>query len=219
LAVIPAGDLLVGDDDLEFAKVRVQSHFETFCIDQTEVTVADYEACVEAGGCQTPRSLSGCNWGVSGQENHPVTCIDWPRADAYCRWAGKRLPNEWEWEFAARGPNGNAYPWGNQAPSSQYLNWKYEAVGGATTSVGAYPDGQTVGTHVFDMAGNVWEWTGSVWCDSKDPNSACEPGVYTARGGSFGSSYDIHVRSAWRDPDSAGDHRFGFRCAYGAANP
>lgn len=218
LAVIPEGDLLVGADDLDYAKTRVQSHFETFCIDQTEVTVADYKACVDANACETPRALSGCNWGVSGLENHPVTCIDWPRADAYCRWAGKRLPSEWEWEFAARGPSGHNYPWGDAAPSSNYLNWKYEAPGGATTSVGSYPNGQTLDTHVFDMSGNVWEWTGSVYCDSKAPGAACQPGNYTARGGSFGSQYDIHVRGAWRDPDSAGDHRFGFRCAFGTEN-
>lgn len=219
LTVIPEGDLNVGADDLEFATVRVQSHFETFCIDQTEVTVADYEACVDAGGCEAPRALSGCNWGVAGQDNHPVTCIDWPRADAYCRWAGKRLPSEWEWEFAARGSSGRDYPWGDETPSSQYLNWRYEAAGGATTNVGSYPMGQTPDTHVFDLAGSVWEWTGSVWCDSKAPGATCQQGTYTARGGSFGSTYDIHVRSAWRDPDSAGDHRFGFRCAFGTVNP
>ena len=87
---------------------------------------------------------------------------------------------------------------------------------GDTTPVNSYPGSATPDTGVVDLAGNVWEWTGSEWCDSYAPNAACQPGNYVARGGSFASSIIHWMRSSWQDPESKGDHRFGFRCAAGA---
>ena len=213
---VAAGTLAIGANDLNANTQPVHNvTFRAFCIDRTEVTLADYKACVAAGGCTAPNTASwqGCNWSVAGRDNHPVTCVDWARAHAFCVWAGKRLPTEKEWEYAARDTAGRTYPWGPAAPSAQLANWNNLV--GTTTAVGAYPSGATPGTGVVDLAGNVWEWTDSIWCDSYAANATCDPTVHVARGGSFASTDADYVRPAWRDPISAGDDRFGFRCALG----
>jgi sulfatase modifying factor 1 len=217
LVEIPAGSLLIGAPDLSENTLPLSwTEFDAFCIDRTEVTLADYRNCFEAGACVTPDvgQWSGCNWDLAGRDEHPVTCIDHGRAEAFCAWAGKRLPSEREWEYAARGGAGRLYPWGPESPSAHLVNWNNLV--GDTTPVGSYPRGATPDTGVLDLAGNVWEWTASEWCDSYAPDAPCQPGNYVARGGSFASMLSTFVRSSWRDPMSAGDRRFGFRCAAGA---
>jgi hypothetical protein len=82
-------------------------------IDRAEVTNAQYRECVEAGACVAPMT---CDWGDPAygdglKEDHPVVCVDWEGAKAYCEWAGGRLPTEAEWEYTARGPGGRVYPY------------------------------------------------------------------------------------------------------------
>lgn len=214
LVVIPGGTAPMGADDInEFTLPVHDVTLEDFCIDRTEVTVAQYRECVNANpaGCAEPDfSFDDCNWTTAGADDHPVSCINWERADAFCRWAGKRLPTEAEWEFVAGRGSGAPYPWGSDPPSDALLNWN-NAVG-STTAVGSYPAGATP-TGVFDLAGNVWEWTADDWCDDYSANPACDANNHAARGGSFASASADFVRAAYRDPDSNGSGRFGFRCA------
>ena len=95
-----------------------------YCIDKTEVTVADYSRCVALGKCTDVRepvkdgNESLCNGTRADRQSHPVNCVDWDQATASCASVYKRLPGEAEWEYAARGPDGRTYPWGNEAPSA-----------------------------------------------------------------------------------------------------
>jgi formylglycine-generating enzyme required for sulfatase activity len=190
---------------------------DAFWIDQTEVTNTQYRQCVEAGVCQAPPEA--CDYGGYGhahRADHPVLCVDWYGAVAYCEWAGARLPTEAEWEYAARGPDSVTYPWGNRTPDSTLLN--YAGNVGDTTKVGSYPDGASW-CAALDMAGNVWEWVAD-W-HGKHPsepqtNPTGQPvGEYkVVHGGSYfdGQTY---VRAAHRFqslPDDRSPSR-GFRCA------
>jgi formylglycine-generating enzyme required for sulfatase activity len=189
-----------------------------FKIDKTEVTVSAYKACVNAGECSAPNTGNSCNWNVSGREDHPINCVDWAQANAYCAWAGKRLPTEAEWEKAARGTDGRKYPWGNQAIDCTKAN--YSGCVGSTTSVGDYPSGASP-DGALDMGGNVWEWV-TDWYDSgyyatsptTDPEGPSSGQYRVLRGGSW-SRLPADARASNRLRDSPG-FRFedlGFRCA------
>lgn len=115
--------------------------------------------CVSAGDCPLPanlKSATGFNYfGETQYNNYPAVYIDWYMAEAYCKWAGRRLPTEAEWEKAARGENGNMYPWGNELPNVSLLN--FNSLDGDTKEMGTYPTGASP-YGALDMAGNVWEW-------------------------------------------------------------
>ena len=129
-------------------------------MDRTEVTTAAYAACVSAGKCtraHTGSVLASCNAGVAGREQHPINCVDWNQADAYCQAQGLRLPTEEEWEYAATGGDGRTFSWGNEWPSNQ-LCWNRYGDGrtypNSTCAVGSYPNGRSP-FGVDDMSGNV----------------------------------------------------------------
>ncbi len=205
-------------------------YLDAYDIDAYEVTVAAYRACVEAGACEAPGDWEGCNWGRSGYENHPVNCVGWADADTYCRYAGKRLPTEAEWEKASRGTQGQKYPWGNAPATCELANFidSYDSgtyCVGETTPVGAYPAGVSP-YGAYDMAGNVWEWVADKYgfnyyqvSPEANPQGPANGLYRVIRGGSW-DDYPSYVRSANRDsfePDSR-PKGFGFRCAVTVAD-
>src|SRR5205823_5304877 len=143
-----------------------EAHVATFWIERTEVTVGAYRACVESHKCDPPQpSAPTCTYEM-GDDTYPVSCVRWLDADAYCRAHDKRLPNEQEWELAARGGAAFKYPWGNAASSCLHAaTLLHDATGRSCTGrrparVGSY----LVNTSPFgavDMAGNLEEWTSS----------------------------------------------------------
>jgi serine/threonine-protein kinase len=118
-----------------------------------------YKACADAGKCAPPfqnNSYPRENYyGNTKYDEYPVVYISWEQADAYCTWAGRRLPTEAEWEKAARGTDGRLYVWGNRSPNKNLLN--YGLIVGDTTPVKKYPDSVSF-YGAYDMAGNAWEW-------------------------------------------------------------
>ena len=213
MCAIPAGSFQMGSNNGFSDEQPV--HTETvgaFLMDEFEVTVDQYAACVSAGKCTAADTGGSCNAGVAGRGNHPINCVDWNQADAYCTSLGKRLPTEVEWEYAARGTDGRKYPWGNAAPASQ-LCWSGGGTNRSSTcAVGSYPSGKSP-FGVQDMAGNVWEWTSSLYTD--DYNSAPTGTARVIRGGSWSSYASSDGRSAdRRDVGPSILYRnLGFRCA------
>lgn len=156
-----------------------------FRIARVPVTVAQFATFVAATGYRTTAEEKGTAWGygpdgkwgeitgadwrhprgpgsdVANKQDHPVTCVSWHDAMAFCRWADVRLPTEAEWERAARGNDGQTYPWGNAAPDDQHCNY-FRGKVGDTTPVGSYPKGASP-CGALDMAGNVREWTSTRW--------------------------------------------------------
>ncbi|WP_434416954.1 SUMF1/EgtB/PvdO family nonheme iron enzyme [Nannocystis pusilla] len=128
-----------------------------FCIDITEVTTAAYGACVRAGAC-TPTivgDIAECNLTRADRGDHPVNCVDFEQARAYCSWLGKRLPNDEEWMYAARARDGGGtWPWGNLPLDRTRACIQI----GSTCPVGQHPAGASP-EGVQDLAGNVTEWT------------------------------------------------------------
>ncbi|MBI3245402.1 MAG: SUMF1/EgtB/PvdO family nonheme iron enzyme [Deltaproteobacteria bacterium] len=158
---------------------------DAFAIDIYEVTVAAYRQCVEAGKCTAPNTGGSCNWNTSDRAQHPINCVDWSQANAYCRWAGKRLPTEAEWEKAARGTDRRVYPWGNAWDAT-----KANVSTNGTVAVGSYPAGKSP-YGALDMSGNVWEWTADWYADAyyhngpvKNPKGPESGQVRSVRGGS-----------------------------------
>ena len=234
---IPAGEFTMGNDRGQSNERPSRTVFvDPFEIDAHEVTVAAYAQCVDGGACSEPYSDSKAyklefesnylTWGKTGRESYPVNATSWYQADQYCRWAGKRLPTEAEWEKAARGTDGRTYPWGEEEPSCDRIVMDDGGDGcGQETpwSVGSKPSGKSP-YGVADMAGNVWEWTNdwysrTYYADGPSRNPAnLEPGdsLKVLRGGSLADQNPHIHRAANRlayDPAQRYDYTIGFRCA------
>jgi formylglycine-generating enzyme required for sulfatase activity len=229
MAQVPAGSFWMGcnaavdSDCYDEEKPYHEVYLSEYEIDETEVTVAAYGACVTAKECTEPIVASGCNWNVTGRESHPVNCVDWFQATAYCAWAGKRLPTEAEWEKAARGTDGRKYPWGNEAATCERAVMNEGDVGcgeADTWPVKSKPLGASpYGAH--DMVGNVWEWVAD-WYDNEyyassptsDPQGPASGSDRVGRGGGFGDIASVERASirAHRPP-SLVIHDLGFRCS------
>ncbi|HWZ91979.1 MAG TPA: SUMF1/EgtB/PvdO family nonheme iron enzyme [Polyangiaceae bacterium] len=193
------------------------AYIDSFWIDRTEVTVAAYAECVRAGSCSPPstdgidrRSIRYCNWGSAEKTTHPINCVDWDEALAYCAWRGERLPSEQEWLLAAMGTDGRTFPWGDAPPGDQVC-WGLSAVATlGTCAVGSYPAGAAP-CGALDMAGNVWEWT----ADAYD----AEGTLRTIRGGSWATNADdpsaLTASSRGKSAHGTRSIGVGFRCARG----
>lgn len=204
-----------------------------FAIDRWEVTVSEYAACVAAKACAAPGNTGACNYGVRGREDHPVNCVDWFQANAYCSYRGMRLPTEEEWEYVAcNGSGGRLYPWGNLSPTGLdslgtpgvALCWSGSSAGPLATTCPSERAGVLDRTRsdfaqvgaasaVEDLAGNVREWT----IDGASPNYATkrETAFRVVRGGgwfvdSSPTSVNAVHRSAILPVSRLPD--LGFRC-------
>ena len=213
------GTFMMGANDLaQYGGTPVhQVTLSPFCLDLTEVTLSAYKACVAAKGCTDPASGGLCNWGVQGRDNHPVNCTDWEQAQAFCKWAGSRLPTEAQWEYVARYDDQRSYPWGNTPPGNQLCWGKMSG----TCAVKSFPAGDSK-LGVSDVAGNVAEWVtdcydtypGGAATDPSGP-AKCPQGSRVARGGGWVVVDAVAVRSAFRLQAPFGDRNptLGFRCA------
>jgi len=239
MALIPAGCFDMGDHFNEGESEELPVHnvciTSDFYMDVHEVTNAEYAACVSGGGCTAPGNSSsysrGSYYGNPTYDNFPVIYVDWNQATAYCTWAGKRLPTEAEWEYAARGGlSGKRFPWGDtiSCANANYRAvpsyYSYDTNGsdgyciGDTSQVESYAAN---GYGLYDMAGNVWEWVNDWYRDNyysssptNDPPGLASGTYRVARGGSW--EYDTcFLRVAFRlySTPTTRYYDIGFRCA------
>jgi len=225
MVLVPAGSFWMGcaPHDTTCSKDEKPRHrvtLDAFYIDKTETTVSAYRKCVSAGSCTAADTGKYCNWNKSGRDSHPINCVDWDQAAAYCSWAKKRLPTEAEWEKAARGTDGRLYPWGNSSPSGKacWDRWKSKL---GTCRVGSFGSGASA-YGALDMAGNVWEWT-SDWYDKgyyaklpgRNPTGPSGGSDRVSRGGSWYYGSANYLRASYRSGVGPGSRlsNLGFRCA------
>jgi len=226
-------------------------YLDEFWIDQNEVTNAQFARFIQETGYVTSAEQQthdasyvfnlahhdfifdayaswqhphGTSSEIIGLDTTPVTQVSWEDANAYCNWAGRRLPTEAEWEKAARGEDGRLFVWGNEPPVERFLNYNLNVRGprpGGSYSAGASPYG------LYDIAGNVWEWVSDYYNEtyyqnSPNQNPAGPPQGegHSLRGGSWASEYkDMYLLVAafrfWNRSYVSSD-ALGFRCAMDA---
>jgi len=231
---VPAGPFLMGSPGRPAAEGKGnedegpphEAFVETFYIDLYETTNAHYKRYLDATGARSPLLFRRGRY-PAGKANHPVVYVSWKDADAFCRWAGKRLPTEAEWEKAARGDDGRHFPWGMQfdadlANTPQYsLSHGIKVSKGGTMPVGSFEGGRSP-YGLYDMAGNVYEWVSDWYLPypgNQYPNIHYGHRNKVLRGGSWydcmsygcGLSSPVYNRS--RFTPEIKNKGFGFRCA------
>ena len=220
MVMVPAGEFsmgsTIGDDEKPVHRV----YLNAFYMDKHEVTVGQYAKFLQATGMEEPS-----DWDLMNQPQHskrPVVNINWSDAATFCKWAGKRLPTEAEWEKAARGTDGRLYPWGNDAPTRLHANfgkkdWDNHT---ALVPVGSFELGKSP-YGIYDLAGNAWEWVND-WYDhdyykkspAKNPQGPAKGQSKVVRGGSWLYVPDF-LRTSFRFNAEPSGRQFGygFRCA------
>lgn len=211
MALLPGGEFWVGSEPSEHFSQDESPRFLTrlapFCLDLTEVTAGEYDRCVERGACRAASKRRVlCNSGRANRADHPINCVTYELAESYCGTRGARLPSEPEWEYAARGGDRYLqYPWGAGSPDGRAC-WKHNG----TCPVKSFAPGAF---GLFDVSGNVWEWTESWYGPYPWPLMRGFSKVY--RGGSFSRRFEKWMHTRLRDrarPEDSGSH-LGFRCA------
>jgi formylglycine-generating enzyme required for sulfatase activity len=230
MALIPAGCFNMGDafgegngDERPVHNVCLSSHFY---LDVHEVTNAEYAACVSGGGCTAPWNLSSYSrasyYGNPAYNDFPVIYVDWNQAKAYCTWAGKRLPTEAQWEYAARGGlSGGRYSWGDTMIGTEANYYQSgDPWDNDTSPVGYYAAN---GYGLYDLAGNVWEWTNDWYLDTyygarpnpdNDPAGPASGTNRVYRGGGWGGNIGyLRVSVRHNLGPTLRSSGLGFRCA------
>jgi len=246
--LISAGEFRMGcspedpdcsDDEGDSGGVSV--NVPVFEIDQYEVPVGEYRECIEAGVCNRPKDHQRskyCNFDAPGREDHPVNCVDWDQALAYCEWRGGRLPYEAEWEKAARGRTISRYPWGQEVDCKHAILDDGKTLGSAGDEPDGcgedrtWPRGQRPANAygLFNMYGNAGEWTMNWYADNAiialyargDLTGPGNGKRRVVRGGSWDENMS-NLRSSYRNVKSPVSGKavygsIGFRCAYDASH-
>nr|MBI3612298.1 SUMF1/EgtB/PvdO family nonheme iron enzyme [Nitrospirota bacterium] len=221
MVLVPGGEFTMGS-----GSATRQVHVDAFYMDKFEVTVGRYGKYLKTGTRKEPDGWSAVRFPQDAER--PVAGVDWEDANAYCRWAGKRLPTEAEWEKAARGTDGRLYPWGNDPPNPKLANYKQDqsySSSGSVTEVGSYEAGKSP-YGLYDMAGNVWEWV-TDWYDddyyrngpARNPPGPANGDERVVRGGSwsFQAQSLLTVSRLWFAPTMRAGF-VGFRCAQEAGH-
>jgi formylglycine-generating enzyme required for sulfatase activity len=234
MARIPAGEFLMGCDPSSSVAPCLDGespphliYLEEYYIDLTEVSIIQYKQCMMEETCRPPdfgeSDIHIFRYLNPEYSDHPIVSIDWYDARQYCTWRGKRLPNEAEWEKAARGAEDERFfPWGNDTPNCILTNFNglNESCPGETSPIGEYIAGASP-YGALNMAGNVREWVAD-WYDankyfspdSEIPREYDPGGEKVLRGGSYNSDW-IGVRVNYRghNPPTHFSFDTGFRCA------
>jgi formylglycine-generating enzyme required for sulfatase activity len=223
LVYVPPSEFKMGDGAFDAPEHSVT--LEGYWIYKTEVTNRMYEQCVTVGSCTAPaQELGGPVYSNPDFANHPVVGVTWDQAQAYCGWTQGRLPTEAEWEKSARGLGGSAFPWGDDEPACDLLNFAYCI--GHTTEVNAYPEGVSF-YGALDLAGNVFEWVGDWYSETFYTGSP----LVNPTGPESGDYRGVRSSSFETDPTQAGSairhylapslHRrdTGFRCVLPKPQP
>jgi len=201
---IEGGSFMMGSIETERTTPVHSVTVTPFEITATEVTVAQYRACVDDGRCSEPDTREGCNWNVEGREDHPINCVDWGQARTFAKWIGADvdLPTEAEWEYAARGGQNFIYA-GSNNPDE--VAWYYQNSRDSTELVRSR---QANGYGLYDMSGNVREWvldevhenyegaptvSDEAWGEVPECGQVCDIGSVgrVNRGGSWRSYADL----------------------------
>ena len=213
---IPGGTVAMGAADGQDDERPVRPVTLTpFLLHEREVTWAQFRRYAAATGATPPPPPR--SWQPSAAE--PVVNVTWAEADAYCRWAGGRLPTEAEWEYAARGPDARRYPWGDRWDPARTNSMQPEDGFAEASPAGAFPSGASP-FGVLDLAGNVWEWTADWYGERRSSAAVTDPT------GPAGGMEKVQKGGSFRFPpeDLRGANRFaelptirsedtGFRCA------
>jgi formylglycine-generating enzyme required for sulfatase activity len=210
MVLVPGGTFDMGrEGGDEFERPVHQVTVASFLLDRTEVTNLQYrEYVVATGSLSPPHWLNGTY--RAGEEQFPVVNITWEEAREYAKWAGKRLPSEVEWEYAARGKDRRLYPWGDEWDSDRANTER--GANGLPMAVGSFPDGASP-FGLLDMCGNVWEWTADDLTSYDNPTASLGMGK-VIRGG----AYDVprtRALTTYRGvvPPANRYDKTGFRCA------
>jgi len=224
MVTIPEGEFIMGVDGTQALEDERPSHrpwLDAFAIDMHEVTTAQYSAFITAAGRPAPWQWETVDFSQHG--DRPVIGIDWFDADAYCRWKGKRLPTEAEWEKAARGTDGRLYPWGNQTPTKDLANFALGArfsYSQVLMPVRSYEQGKSP-FGLSQMAGNVYEWVQDWYAanyyevsPARNPQGPDQGQFRVLRGGSWSDlpKY-LLTYGRFKLPPETRNSYTGFRCA------
>jgi serine/threonine-protein kinase len=214
MVFVRGGAFTIGSDDPRSYPVSRPAHVVTvgdFFIDVDEVTNEKYYEFVRDRNYRAPPHWRNNKY-LPGTAKYPVVNVSWEDAKAYAEYAGKRLPTEWEWEYAARGKEGNLYPWGNQGWSSENANLRETGLNGPQ-SVGSYPAGRSW-CGVNDLVGNAGEWVADQFTPYPGGGGRSDPLARVIRGGSFKNSKDDLLGvNRWFNPPGFKRSDIGFRCA------